>query len=172
MITKKQKQEIVKDLTDKFSQQKAVVFSDHTGLKVSQAQDLRNELREEQIDYQVAKKTLIDLALKKAGFDKIKAKDLPGQLALAFSYQDEVTPAKILYNFSKKNKVLEILAGLVQGEYLEKSAIINLAKLPSKQEMLGRIVGSVSSLLYGLTNVLEGNLRKLIFTLKQIKQEA
>lgn len=171
MITKEKKKEIIKDLADKLVRQKAVIFSDHTGLKVNQAQDLRQQLREEKIDYQVAKKTLIDLAFKKAGFDKIKIKELPGQIALVFSYEDEILPAKILYNFSRKNESLKILAGLVNGEYLEKETIIGLAKLPSKQELLAKLAGSVSAPLSGLINVLQGNLIKLVNLFKNLKLE-
>jgi len=171
MITKEKKKEIIKGLADKLARQKTVVFSDHTGLKVSQVQDLRQQLREEKIDYQVAKKTLIDLALKKAGFDKIKTKELSGQIALVFGYEDEILPAKILYNFSRENKSLKILAGLVNKEYLEEEAIIGLAKLPSKQELLAKLVGSVSAPLSGLTNVLQGNLIKLVNLFKNLKLE-
>ena len=171
MITKEQKKETIKDLVDKLSRQKSVIFSDYTGLGVNQFQVLRSQLREQGIDCQVAKKTLIDLALEKAGFD-IKIKELPGQVVLAFGYQDEVLPAKILYNFSKENEALKILTGLVQGEYLENEAIISLAKLPSRQELLARLVGSFSSPLSGLINALQGNMRKLIFIIKDMKLEA
>lgn len=166
MITKEQKKQIIKDLVDKLSQQKAVVFFDYSGLKVNQFQELRSQLKEQNIDCQVIKKTLIDLALKKAGLDKIEAKRLPGQLALVFGYEDEVLPAKFLYNFSKENQDLKILAGLVGGEYLADEAVIELAKLPSKQELLARLIGNLAAPVSGFVNVLQGNLRRLIFILK------
>ena len=172
MITKEKKQEIIKDLADKFSRQKSVVFFDYTGLKVNQAQKLRGKLREEEIDCQASKKTLIGLALKKAGLKGIDAKNLPGQIGLVFGYKDEVMPAKILYDFSKENENIKILSGFAQEEYLENEAIMGLAKLPSKQELLSRLVGSVSSPLSGLVNVLRGNLRGLIHIFKNLKLEA
>ena len=164
MITKEQKKETIKDLVDKLSRQKSVIFSDYTGLGVNQFQVLRYQLREQGIDCQVAKKTLIH-------FFDINIKELPGQVVLAFGYQDEVLPAKILYNFSKENEALKILTGLVQGEYLENEAIISLAKLPSRQELLAKLVGSFSSPLSGLINALQGNMRKLIFIIKDMKLE-
>lgn len=169
MLTKEKKKEIISDLADKLSRQKAVVFFDFTGLKVNDSQKLRDKLREQGIDCQVSRKTLIDLALEKAGFGKIKTKDIPGQPALAFGYQDEVLPAKIIYDFSKGNKNVRVLSGLVNGEYLANEAIISLAQLPSKQELLAKLVGAVSSPLVGLENVLSGNLRKLIYLLKNCK---
>jgi len=172
MISKDKKIEITKDLSEKLSRQKAVVFFDYTGLKVSQFQELRSQLREQGIDCQAVKKSLIDLSLEKAKIKDGKIKDLPGQLALALGYEDEVLPAKLLYDFSKKNEDLKILTGFVNGQYLENEAILSLAKLPSKQELLAKLVGSVGSPISGLVNALEGNLRKLIFTLKNIESKA
>ena len=118
MITKEKKKEIVEDLAARLSRQKTVVFFDYTGLKVNQVQELREKLRGEEIDCQASKKTLIDLALSKAGLDGVKVKDLPGQIAMVFGYKDEVMPAKILYDFSKENEDVKILSGFIQGEYL------------------------------------------------------
>lgn len=169
MINKEKKQEIINNLADKLSRQKTVIFLDHTGLKVNQVQQLRQELREKEIDYQAAKKTLINLALQKIGFKDIFIKDLSGQIALVFGYQDEILPAKIIYNFSKGNEALKILAGLVKGEYLEKEAIIDLAKLPSKEELLVQLVNIIWSPIGGLINALEGNLNNLVGLLEVIK---
>lgn len=173
MLTKDQKKEIVKELIDKLSRQKSVVFFDCTGLTVNQFQELRSQLRKENIDCQVGKKTLINLALEKAGLSKkIKVKELSGQVALSIGYEDEIAPSKILYNFSRKNENVKILAGLINGDYLDADAVISLAKLPSKQELVAKLIGNISSPLYGLTNVLEGNLRKLLFIFQSIKAEA
>ncbi|OPL11996.1 MAG: hypothetical protein AVO34_01910 [Firmicutes bacterium ML8_F2] len=166
MITKEQKKEIVKDLIDKLSRQKAVVLFDYAGLKVNQFQEARAKLREQEIDCQVCKKSLIDLALEKSGFKDISVKKLPGQIGLAFGYHDEVIPARILYDFSKDNENLKIVNGLIRGEYLEKESVIELAKLPPKQELLANLVGNISSPISGLVNVFRNNLEKLIFTLR------
>ncbi len=173
MITKDTKKEIIKDLVDKLSKHKVIVFFDYTGLSVDKFQELRKELREEGINCHVVKKTLIDLSLEKAGL-KIpeKIKKVPGQIALVLGYEDEVIPAKILYNFSKKNNEVKIITGIISGNYLENEAIINLAQLPSKQELLAKLVASISSPIYGLVNTLQGNLRKLVFVLSNIKKEA
>lgn len=166
MITKQKKKEIVEELIDKLSRQKTVVFSDFTGLNMNQLNELRKKLKKESIDYKVAKKTLIDLALQKSGFKDIKIKNLTGQISAAFGYQDELAPAKILYGFSKKNNALKILAGLVNGEFFGDEQMIGLAKMPSKQELLAKLVGSLKTPLTGLSNALGGNLRKLIYIFK------
>ncbi len=173
MITKERKKEIISDLVDKLKKQKAIVFFDYTGLKVNQFQDLRGRFKEQGIDCQVVKKTLIDLILGKAGLEiPDKIKKTPGQVALVLGYQDEIIPAKILYEFAKENEEVKILAGIVQGDYLKNEAIINLAKLPSKQELFAKLIGSISAPAYGLVNTLRGNLRKLVFVLSNIKKEA
>ncbi|OGZ35995.1 MAG: 50S ribosomal protein L10 [Candidatus Portnoybacteria bacterium RIFCSPLOWO2_12_FULL_39_9] len=172
MLTKQRKQEIIKNLIDKLTRQKAVVFADYTGLKVKQIQDLRNRLKKEGIEFQVAKKTLIDLALEKAGLKNIKTKDIQGQIAVAFGYQDEVSPAKIIYNFSKENDALKVLAGVIQGEFFETDKIKELAKLPSRQELLAKLVGNIAAPMSGLVNALESNLRNFVYLLSKLNHEA
>lgn len=172
MISKEKKQIILKELGDKLSRQQVVIFSDYAGLAVSQLEELRRQLKENGIDYQVVKKTLIDLALEKAKLNKVKVKGLPGQIGLVLGYQDEILPAKILYNFAKKNESLKILAGLVKGECLDNQALVELAEMPSREELLARLVGSLASPLRGLTNIFQGNLVKLVFILKNLELEA
>jgi large subunit ribosomal protein L10 len=167
MLNKKDKKEIIDSLAKEFSKQKTVVFFDYAGLKVNQFRKLREDLREKEINCQVVKKTLADLALEKAGFTKVKTEKMPGQLALALGYQDEVIPTKILYNFSKKEQVIQMMGGLINGEYFDQEGITKLSQLPSREELLAKLVGSVSSPLSGLVGVLSGNLIKLTLILKQ-----
>lgn len=166
MISKEKKKEIIKELSDKLKKQKAVIFFDFTGLPVSQFQEFRRQLREKEIDCQVAKKSLIDLALNKSGLENIKVKEMTGQVALVFSYEDEVYSAKILNKLSEENESVEILAGLINNQYLDSEAIITLAKLPAREELLAKLIGSLKAPIAGLSNVLQGNLRKLTFILK------
>lgn len=172
MISKEHKKEITKDLVDKLSRQKSVIFFDYTGLKVNKFQELRVQLKEQEIECQAYKKTLIALSLEKAGFKGVKTEDLPGQVALIFGYDDEVLPSKVLYDFSKKNEEVKILSGFVQGEYLDNPSVLSLAKLPSRQELLGKVVGSILAPVSNFTYVLNGNLIKLINVLKNLKLEA
>lgn len=172
MISKEQKKEIVKDLSDKLLKQKAVVFFDYNGLDVNGFQELRKELKERGVECQACKKTLIDLSLKKAGLKGARVKDFPGQIALVLGYEDEVAPARTLYNFSKDNEQVKILSGFVQDDYLENEAILNLAKLPSRQELLAKIINSFISPISGLANTLNGNSIKLTNILRNIKAKA
>jgi len=161
-LTKEQKQNIVKELKDNIAKQKAMVFVSFEGLKASDLYGLRNELKDSDCLLIVAKKTLLSLA-----FDK--AKDLPGQVALVFGFKDEVMPAKIAYKFSLKNENLKILGGYFDNEIKTAEETIILAKTPSREELLAKVVGSLSAPMSGFVNVLQGNIKGLLNVLKQAK---
>lgn len=167
MQTKKQKKEIVADLSEKLKNSKAAVFSDFKGLLVKDMMALRKELRKEKIDFKVAKKTLIGLALKDAKIDA-DVKNMEGQLAVAISSEDEVAAAKIMAKVAKGNENLKILGGILEMKFLEKEEIMALSKLPSKEELLAKLVGTLNAPVSGFVNVLAGNIRGLVNVLKAI----
>jgi large subunit ribosomal protein L10 len=167
MQTKKQKKNIVKDLTEKLKNSKAVVFSDYKGLSVKDMTALRRELRDQKIDFKVVKKTLITLALKDAGME-LDAKEMEGQIAIAISQGDEVAAAKIVAKAAKANENLKIAGGILGKNALSKEEVLALSKLPSKEELLAKFVGSINAPISGFVNVLAGNLRGLVNVLKAI----
>ena len=101
--TKEQKEEAVKSLADLFSKTKSVVFTNFDGLKVNDTNELRNILRENNVEYSVAKKKLLKLALKEAGMKDIDIDKMTSGLGVAFGVEDEIMPAKLLANFAKKH---------------------------------------------------------------------
>ncbi len=167
MLTRQKKEEIVKQLGDDFDKSKAVVFIDYKGIKVNETNELKKELRENNSILQVVKKNLIDLALKKSKID-VSVKKLEGQIAVVTSKEDEVSGAKILSKFAKDNENLKILGGLLEEKELTQAEVVALAKLPSKEKLLAKIVGSLNSPLSGFVNVLQGNQRNLVYALKAI----
>jgi len=170
MITRKQKEDLVGELKDKLVKTKAAVFADYTGLSVAKMTELRRKLRAAGgAELKVAKKTLIDLALKQAGLKGVDSKEMAGQIALIMGYGDEVAPAKTVYTFGKTDEHLKIIGGILGTSYITSEAVIGLAKLPSKQELLAKAVGSIAAPLSGLLNVLQGNIRGLVQILSQIK---
>ncbi|MBU2036702.1 50S ribosomal protein L10 [Patescibacteria group bacterium] len=170
MQTKQQKETIVKELTDKLGKIKSVVFADYTGLSVAKLTELRRKLSAQSGELKIAKKTLIDISFKQSGIAGIDTKNMNGQVAVAFGYQDEVGPAKILNDFAKRNEQLKILGGILENKFIDKLSVLSLAKLPSKQELLGKLVGTVAAPMSGLLNVLQGNLRGLVRVLSQINR--
>jgi large subunit ribosomal protein L10 len=167
MLTKAQKQQLIEELADKLERQKGLVFTDFRGLKVGEIEDLRKELKEAGIEYKVAKKTLIKLAIEKAK-KKIDISQFKDSVALAFSYQDPITPIKIISKFAREHKDLEILGGLMNGEFLTVDRVKELAEIPSRDELLAKFVGSIKAPIEGFVNVLGGNIRNLLLIFKQI----
>lgn len=168
MLTREQKKEIVKELTDKFSRSKSVIFVDYAGLSVGQITDLRRTLKKNQAELKVAKKTLTDLALKTVNLEASTA-DFQGQVGLVFNFSaDEVTVTQFVYKFALKSGLLKILGGLLDSRFISKDQVVYLAKLSSPQEPLMRLLGCLQSPMRGLINVLRGNLRGLLYVLSNI----
>jgi len=170
-ITKQKKQEIVKELAEKLGRQKAAVFADFSGLKVKDLTDLKNRLRQKGAEFKVAKKTLMNLALKQKGIDA-DTKAMAGEIAMAMGYDDEVSAAKELREFSKTNQNLKILGGLLENKLIDAAQVLSLAQLPSKPELLARLAGSLASPSRNFVGVLQGNLRGLVQVLSQIQKSA
>lgn len=169
-LTKQQKKEIIISLKDKLQRQKSVVFVNYKGINVKDLFALRRDLKKEGIEFKVSKKTLIDLAFRESGLENISVKDFDGQIALAFGYGDEIAPARLLYKFSKTNKSLNLLGGVLANNFIGKDAIVNLANLPSKKELLGILAGTMNAVAGGFVRVLSGNISGLLNVLSKIKK--
>jgi len=170
MQTREQKKDIVKNLVEKLKTSKAVVFSDFKGLSVKDMTTLRRELRKEGTQFDVLKKTLINIALKEAGID-LDIKKMEGQIAVAISSQDEVTAAKLIAKTAKATENLKMVSGILGDKVLTAEEVNALAKLPSKEELLAKLVGTLNAPISGLANVLAGNLRGLVTVLKAISEK-
>jgi large subunit ribosomal protein L10 len=169
MQTRDKKKEIVKKLAKEIKESKAVVFSDYKGISVKDMTAMRRELREQGVDLKVVKKTLITLALKDAGID-MDARKMEGQIALAVSMEDEVAAAKIVAKAAKANENLKIVSGILGKSILGKEEVVALSKLPSKEELLAKFVGTINAPISGFVNVLAGNLRGLVNVLKAVSE--
>ncbi len=167
--TRKQKEKTVKELKKKMKDQTTMLIVDFSGLKVDESLQLRRKLREVDGEFKVAKKTLIQIALDENDLDK-NIKELEGEIGLIFGFKDKILPAKTIYNFTKESDHLKILGGFFDNQFENKEKFIELAQLPSKEELLGRLVGSVSSPLTGLVRSLEYNIKGLVFALNAIKE--
>lgn len=167
--TKQQKAELIKELAEKLKVSKAVVFSDYKGLEVKDMTVLRKELRTAGVELKVLKKTLINIALKDAGIE-MDAKKLEGQIAIAVSSGDEVAAAKIIAKMAKVNENLKIVGGILGTNELSADEVKALAKLPSKEELLAKLVGTLNAPVSGFVNVLAGNLRGLVNVLKAVAE--
>jgi len=168
--TKEQKKKILEELKEKIDKQKSVVFVAIEGLKAKDVFSLREALKAADCVMSVVKKTLLDIAAKdkKMGIDVRKG--LSGQVAVIFGFKDEISPAKVAYKFSLENKNLKILGGWLEGRLRTIEEIVELAKLPSREYLLLKVVGTVSAPIFGFVNVLQGNIKSLVYILSKIKK--
>ncbi|CDE92891.1 MULTISPECIES: 50S ribosomal protein L10 [Acidaminococcus] len=160
----------VAELKDLLSSSKGAVLVDYCGLTVAEDTELRSKMREAGVKYMVAKNTFIRIAAKEAGVEGLDSY-LEHNTAVAFSAEDPVAPAKILNDFSKDHKALEIKAGILDGKVIALDEVKALAELPSRDELLAKLVGSMQAPISGLVNVLQGTIRNFVYTLEAVRQK-
>lgn len=147
---------------------KGVVFFSYAGLKVVELEELRKKLRAEASTVIVAKRNLLLLATKHKGYSDLDA-DLPGAIAVAVG-DDEVAPAKIVAEFGKAHESVQLFGGILEHAFVNATAVKQLATLPSKQQLLGQVVGCLNAPISGFVNVCAGTMRGLLNVL-QARQE-
>lgn len=169
-LTRDQKQVIITDLEKKIEKQKSIVFMDFSRIKVKELSKLRENLKQEGSEMKIAKKSLMEIALKNKNIE-LDSKKLEGEVAMVFGYEDEITPSKLVYQFSKENANAKILGGFLENKFCEMADVIRLAELPSKEQLLGMLVWTLSAPASNLVGVLSGNSRKLVQALSQIRDK-
>lgn len=147
------KQPVVKEIAELLDGAQSAVVVDYRGLTVEQDTQLRKSLRETGVTYKVYKNTMIRLATKGTEFEALD-NVLEGPTAIAVSKEDATAPARILFNFSKTAPQLELKAGIVEGTTYDAQGIKVIAEIPSRDELLGRLFGSMKSPISNLARVL------------------
>lgn len=153
----KQKEEEVKALAEKMKDAKLILLTDYRGINVADVTALRTNIRDAKAEYKVIKNNIIKRALNsngETGLDNI----LEGPTALIMSEGDYLEPLKAIYEFSKNNEFYKIKGGMIEGKVLTQEELITLAKLPSRQELLGMLAGA-----------LLGNISKFAVAIDQVR---
>lgn len=169
--TREQKKAILDKLQSRVDGMKSAVFVNFFGIPVKEIDQLRNKCKDQNVDYMVAKKTLLKKVLSEKGYDIATDKALDGEIGAIFGIQDEVAPAKLVSEFAKGHDKMKIVGGILEGKIINQTEVIALSKLPSKQELLAKVVGSIASPLSGFVNVLQGNIRGFVYALNAIKEK-
>lgn len=169
-MARPEKEAIVREIKEKFNTSKSVILADYRGLSVTEVTELRKKLREAGVDYRVVKNTLTSRAAKAANIDGLD-QFLSGPTALAFSGNDVVMPAKILNDFAKDHKMLELKGGILEGKVIDLAAVKELASLPSREALLGQLAGMFNSPMRGLVTVLSGPLRNLAYAIEAVRKQ-
>ena len=147
------KQPVVEEISAGIKDAQSVVLVDYLGLTVEQDTQLRKSLREAGVSYKVYKNTMLNFAIKGTEFEPL-SQHLEGPSAIAISKTDATAPARIVANFAKKAEKLEIKAGVVEGNYYDKAGMEALANVPSREELLGKLLGSIQSPITNFARVL------------------
>lgn len=153
-----QKQAQLAELIEKMKNATSGVLVDYTGITVEQDTAMRAALRKANVEYKVYKNTMISRACDEVGYTGLKP-SLNGMTAIAVS-SDPIAPAKILKEYAEKVETFEIKAGFIDGEVLDKKGVIELAEIPSREVLIGRLLGSVQSSLYGFAYAIQAIIDK------------
>lgn len=167
--TKQQKVVILTDVVRSLQGAKGMVFANFQGLKTTESNELRATCRANDLTYTVIKKTLLKRALSDMGLT-IDTKSFDGGVSIVTG-QDEVAPAQIVAAFAKTHDKATIFGGVLEHQFIDATKVKALAKLPSKHQLLGQLVGTLNAPVSGFVNVLAGNLRGLVTVLGAIKEQ-
>ena len=163
-------QQEVKNLAEKFKAMKGMIMTEYQGLSVAQISDLRNQLRKCGCEYVVVKNTLGKIALKEVGLESVN-EYFEGPTAIVVEADDPVSPAKVVSEFAKKVDKLVIKAGLLDGKVLSKNEIGSLAALPTKEVLIGKMLGSMNAPISNFVGVLSAVTRNFVCVLNAIKEQ-
>ena len=170
VLTKQEKIQLVKNLVETLKKDNTFLITNFHGLSSKDANDLRLRLFDKGIRYKAIKKSLIAKAFRQANLADFDIQKAEGQIALAWG-KDSIDLAKTIYQFAKEKKHEEmIVAGFLDRVFASKDKVIALSKLPGLETLRAQFLGVLKAPLTGFVNVLSGNQRKLVLTLKAIAE--
>ena len=162
--------EVVDQLTKKIKDASGIYFTCYTGLNVMKVTELRKKFRDNGVDYFVSKNTLTKIAAKNAGYDDKLDDFFQGQVGIAYAHEDPTSPARVIKSFNKENKdSLEVLGLIFENEIYSSEKYKELADLPSRDELLVKLVGCLSQPMSNLVGTLSGAMSKLVGVLNGLK---
>lgn len=166
-MKKTEKVSFVENLTEELKTATSVVLVDYTGLSVKSQQELKKRLSVVGAQMSVVKNTLFKISGKQAELsnDLLSDTTLSGPTAMIVTESDPIAPLQVLARFAKEFEIPYFKVGIVEGMFQDKESLEKLAVLPSKELLLGQVVGSIASPMYGIVGVLRGNLQKLVWIL-------
>jgi large subunit ribosomal protein L10 len=171
-ITREAKEQAVAKLSDELGRIKLAVMTDYRGLSVPEIEELRANLRQEGMTYRVSKNTLLRLATKSnPAFAKIDPSTFSGPMALAMGFDDEVAPARVIFQYAKAHDALEIVGAMTgEGQLLSAAEVKALATLPTREQLIAQVVGTIAAPLTGFVGVMAGNVRSIINVLNALSE--
>ncbi len=169
-MNRDQKTDVISALNDTFSKAKFAVVADYRGLKVTELEKLRKNLRQNDAQIQVAKNTLLRLAVKGTPYESL-TDSFSGTTAVAVGFTDPVGPAKALAAFAKEYNAFSIRSASLEGSILKPEDVEALSKLPSREELLAKLLGTMAAVPTGFVRVLAAVPQKLLYALSAVKDQ-
>jgi len=169
-MDKQKKSAVVEELSKSIIGSTGVILTEYQGLSVAEISELRAKLRKQNCQYKVIKNTLAKIAFKGTELESF-ASNFSGPTAVVVQKGDPSISAKTVINFAKDHAKLKLMLGFLSGKVLTPSEVKNLASLPSKEVLIGKLLGSMKSPLYGLVSVMSGTTRKFVYVLESIRKQ-
>ncbi len=171
-ITREAKEKAVDLLSSDLGRIKLAVMTDYRGLTVAELKELRAALSAENISYKVTKNTLLRIAVKSTpSLSSIDPSAFTGPMALALGYEDEIAPARVIFQYAKKHDALEIVGAITgDGQLLSAAQVKALALLPTREQLLGQLVATIAAPLSSFVGVMGANVRSILNVLNAISE--
>jgi len=170
MVDNPQKRELAEAVRRRISSSECVLIANLSGINGVTLTELRRNFRKSESELFVVKNTIMRFAIQNTEFQPLEAL-LTGENAFVISKKDVVTTAKVLYDFSNANKQLEIKGGVLNGRLMTAEQVAKLAQLPSKEQLIAKMLGSMNAPIHGFVNVLAGTIRQALYVLNAIKEK-
>ncbi|MBQ8918543.1 MAG: 50S ribosomal protein L10 [Acidaminococcaceae bacterium] len=170
MKTKAQKEAQLAEIRKVFAEAKSAVLVDFNGLTVAEDTELRRKVREAGADYTVFKNTLIALAAKENGLDDL-VPVLEKNTAICSSSEDAVAACKVICEFVKTHKKMQLKAGVVEGRVVSVDEVKAVAELPPKEVLVAKMLGSLNAPISGLVRTLNGTIAKVVYVLDAVREQ-
>lgn len=168
-MNRTEKRELVDAIREKFEKADATFLTEYRGIKAAAMNDFRKDLRDASVEFKVVRNTLARRAVSGTDVEHL-SEYFNGHVALVFSYKDAALAAKKLTDFAKDHPGLKFMVGSLGAKLIGADEMKGLAGLPSKEVLLGRLLGSMSSPVSGFVRVLSGLPRNLVYALNAIKE--
>ncbi|MCT4592375.1 MAG: 50S ribosomal protein L10 [Candidatus Gracilibacteria bacterium] len=171
-ISRSKKEQILQLLIDNVKESKSVIFAENKGLTVEEISDFRSKLRESDAKFTVSKKTLIKKALKENAIEEeVPTEAMIGSIGTVFSFSDELSGIKAATKFAKDNEKLVIHGGVFEGKIIDANHVTALSEIPSKEELLAKLLGSMQSPISGFVGVGNSVISSFVRALSEVSKQ-
>lgn len=170
-ITKEKKQDVVKQTKALIQSSSLIVFTDVAGMDVVLLTQLRNDIRSAGGKYRVVKKNLLARALSDEKVEGVDPREMQGEIAVGFGGEDAIALVKAIYSFQKQNEKPVFVGGVMEGEVLSVEQMKHLATLPSREELLARVVGSMNAPVSNFVGVCRASVSSVVYALSAIQKQ-